>query len=116
VPVDSADPLVAAERFAAPNAQAVTGPRSDSEPTGPGTLLWAEAASSGWRAKTDGDNAPRADAFGWTNAFELTEAAPVDLTFAGGLWRLLLYVELLLWIGVAYVWWRSRARTQEGRR
>jgi hypothetical protein len=72
--------------------------------------LWAEAANSGWKAKLDGDAAPRHDAFGWTNSFDLTGSGSVDLSFSGGVRRLLVYVELLLWIGAAVVWWRSRAR------
>ena len=110
VPVDSEDPLVVTTRTPLPGTLPVTGPISDSDPTGPGTLLWAEAADSGWKATVDGETAPRSDAFGWTNAFELTDSGPVDLSFSGGARRLLVYVELLLWIGAAVAWWRSRAR------
>jgi hypothetical protein len=78
--------------------------------------LWAEAADSGWRANADGERAPRSDAFGWTNAFELSDTARVDLTFSGGVLRYLVYVEILLWIAAAVVWWRSRARAPEGAR
>jgi hypothetical protein len=78
--------------------------------------LWAEAADSAWRANADGERAPRSDAFGWTNAFELSDTARVDLTFSGGVLRYLVYVEILLWIAAAVVWWRSRARAPEGAR
>ena len=66
MPVDSKDPLVATTRTALPGTLPVTGPVSDSDATGPGTLLWAEAANSGWKATLDGDTASRHDAFGWT--------------------------------------------------
>ena len=114
VPVDSKDPLVATTRTALPGTLPVTGPVSDSDATGPGTLLWAEAANSGWKATLDGDTASRHDAFGWTNSFDLTGTGSVDLSFSGGARRLLVYVELLLWIGAAVVWWRSRARHRAG--
>jgi GT2 family glycosyltransferase len=110
VPVDSKDPLVATTRTALPGTLPVTGPISHSDATGPGTLLWAEAANSGWKATLDGDAASRHDAFGWTNSFDLTGTGSIDLSFSGGARRLLVYVELLLWIGAAVVWWRSRAR------
>ncbi len=47
---DTDDPLAAAQRVALPGVTAVTGPESGSDPAGPGTLLWAESANSGWRA------------------------------------------------------------------
>jgi hypothetical protein len=96
------------QRVSFPDAQPVTGPRSDSNPTGPGTLLSADAANSGWKATVNGETAPRSDAFGWTNSFELAANGAVDLSFSGGAWRLLVYVELLLWAAAVVVWWRSR--------
>jgi hypothetical protein len=115
VPVDSEDPLAAAQRTTLPGVTAVTGDRSDSAPTGPGTLLWAEAANSGWHARADGDDAARENAFGWTNGFVLSQQAPVDLSFSGGVLRLLVYVELLLWLAAVVVWWRTRARAGSAR-
>jgi GT2 family glycosyltransferase len=113
VPLDSADPLAAAQRTTLPDAQPVKGPLAKSEPAGPGTLLWAEAANSGWRATLDGKRAPRSDAYGWTNAFTLDRRGRVDLSFSGGPRRLLAFVELLLWAGVGVVWWRTRRRVDE---
>jgi GT2 family glycosyltransferase len=108
VPFDSDDPLAAASRAQLPGTVPVTGPQESSDPTGPGTLLWAEAADSGWQATTDGAEAPRRDAFGWTNAFTLTSDASVDLSFSGGAARYLVYLQLLLWLGALVLWWRIR--------
>jgi GT2 family glycosyltransferase len=109
VPVDSPDPLAAAQRTSVPDAKAVKGPLSGSDPAGPGMLLWAESANSGWRASVGGKRAPRSDAFGWTNGFEVSSRGPVDLSFAGGPRRLFVLVELLLWVAAGALWWRSRA-------
>ena len=111
VPVDGDDPLDAAQRTTLPGTVAVTGPRSDSAPAGPGTLLWAEAADGGWRASVDGQGAPRRDALGWTNAFELEANGPVDLSYAGGLHRVLMALELLVGLAAIAIWWQSRARS-----
>jgi hypothetical protein len=116
VPVDSPDPLAAAQRTALPTAKAVKGPQSGSDPAGPGTLLWAESANSGWHATVNGTRAPRSDAFGWTNGFDVRNRGKVDLSFAGGPRRLFVAVELLLWIAAALLWWRGRAGALPPRR
>ncbi len=72
-------------------------------------MLWAESANSGWHATVDGKRAPREDAFGWTNGFDVRNRGDVDLAFAGGPRRLFVVVELLLWVAAAVLWWRSRA-------
>ena len=105
------DPLEAATRDVPPT-EAVLGPQSESEPAGPGTLLWSEAADSGWQATVDGATATRGDAFGWTNAFAVEERGSVDLTFDEGLRRVIAYLEMVAWFVVAALWWRSRSREQ----
>jgi len=112
VPIDVDDPLEAATRDVPPT-EAVLGPQSESEPAGPGTLLWSEAADSGWQATVDGATATRGDAFGWTNAFAVEERGSVDLTFDEGLRRVIAYLEMVAWFVVAALWWRSRSREQD---
>jgi hypothetical protein len=112
VPTDSRDPLAAAEVTNLSRARAVRGPVSGSEPTGPGTLLWDEAANSGWHASVDGHGATRRDAFGWTNAFALDRRGDVDISFSGLPRRFFALVEVLCWIGVVVVWWRTRRRPE----
>jgi hypothetical protein len=109
VPDASEDPLLAASRTQLNGAQPVTGPRDGSDPTGPGTLVWAEAANSGWKAKVDGRDAPHLDAFGWTNGYTLTGKDSVALSFSGGAQHFLVSLEIVLWIATAVLWWRTRA-------
>jgi hypothetical protein len=110
VPAESDDPLAAAQRTTLNDVDVVRGPRSGSEPTGPGTFLWSEAADSGWRAEVDGERASRTDAFGWTNAFALEERGSVELSFSGGVGRLFVLLQLALWVAAAVFWWRTRSR------
>ena len=75
---------------------------------GPGTLLWSEAANSGWKASANGASLPRADAFGATNAFTLDAHAPVAVHFHSStawLWHLL---ELLAWVVVVVAFIATR--------
>jgi hypothetical protein len=110
VPAYSRDPLAAAELTDLSGARPVRGSVSDSDPTGPGTLLWGEAASSGWHASVDGHGAPRDDAFGWTNAFALDRRGHVDISFSGLPRRFFALVEMLVWAAAVVVWWRTRRR------
>jgi hypothetical protein len=117
IPIDSDDPLAQAQRTTLAGVAApVTGPRSDSTPAGPGTLLWADAANGGWHASVDGERAQRDDAFGWTNAFVLDANGPVDLSYSGGAVRALVVVELLLCVAAVGGWWWTRRRAKEADR
>jgi hypothetical protein len=92
-------------------ARAVSGAVGHSRATGPGTLLWAEAANAGWHASASGKRLPRSTAFDWTNAFTLTDRAPVDLHYsAGALPGLLVELEIVAWIVAIVVWRRTRPR------
>ncbi|MDQ1467674.1 MAG: hypothetical protein QOH10_2089, partial [Actinomycetota bacterium] len=92
-------------------ARGVSGPIGHSLATGPGTLLWAEAADAGWHATANGKGLSRAAAFDWTNAFALTDRAPVGLHFrAGAVPGLLLDLEIVAWIVALVVWRRTRPR------
>ena len=55
------------------------GPVTGSDPTGPGTLLWAETAAAGWRASVNGHELTHARAFNWTNAYVLPARGSVSL-------------------------------------
>lgn len=92
-------------------ARGVSGPVGHSDATGPGTLLWAEAANSGWHASAGGKRLVHSKAFDWTNAFVLTDRAPVGLRFgAGALPGLLIELEIVAWIVAIVAWRRTRAR------
>ena len=102
VPVDSEDPLVATTAHRAPRHAARH--RSD---LGLGPDRSGHAAVGGSRElRMAGDRRRRRAHRGATRSagrtrFELTDTGPVDLSFSGGPRRLLVYVELLLWIGAA---------------
>jgi hypothetical protein len=101
----------AARVVAAPGTGGVVGPVHRSTPAGPGTLLWAEAASSGWHARADGRDLVRTNAFDWTNAFALPSHASVALHYrAGGLSGLLIDVEVVAWLVAIVLWRRTRVR------
>jgi GT2 family glycosyltransferase len=117
VAADSGDALAgAASRDIAPVARGVSGEVHESKATGPGTLLWAEAADAGWKASANGKQLARSKAFDWTNAFALTDRAPVGLRFgAGALPGLLIELEIVAWIVALVVWRRTRTRTRRAR-
>jgi hypothetical protein len=71
-------------------------PRSGS--AGPGSLFFAEAHDSRWRASQSGQTLPDAAAFGWANTYPLTRGA-VRLHFAGGPQRsLALVLQAFAWL------------------
>ena len=57
---------------------------TDSEPAGPGTLLWAETAAGGWRATVDGHELAHSRAFNWTNAYVLPERGSISVRYHAG--------------------------------
>jgi GT2 family glycosyltransferase len=112
--IDEADPLQSALRSERRlDTVGVTYTDGETEPIGPGTLLWSEAADSGWHASSDGDTAARRDAFGWTNAFALESKANVSVQYDGSLLgRLLRSFQVVLWVGVAVAWFVTRRRAR----
>ena len=108
--------LSAAVRSEADGVVGVDSDAGKTKPTGPGTLLWSEAANSGWSATVNGQKVVRRDAFGWTNAFALDRHAAVNVKYSGsGVVALARVAEILLWLGVVVVWFRTRRRRTEPR-
>jgi hypothetical protein len=111
VHADGTDPRAASLRTEADGVQGVVGSSGRTDPTGPGTLLWSEAANARWHASSNGRTAPRSDAFGWTNAFALDAHAPVSVHYdAGALPTLLHLLEVIAWILAALAWFVTRKR------
>jgi hypothetical protein len=107
----------AASSDAAAVALGVRGPLSGSDPAGPGTLLWAETAASGWRASVAGHELAHARAFNWTNAYVLPRRASVSLHYHAGLLPgLRVIVAVLAWVLAIAVWRRTRPRRNARRR
>ncbi len=74
-----------------------------------GTVLWAEASDGGWRARASGSTLARSAAFDWTNAFELPERASVGIRYrASPVTRLLVGLDVVLWIVALVAWRRTR--------
>ena len=100
---------VAARSDAGTVAQGVSGSVHASDAVGPGTVLWAEAANEGWHARASGSSLTRSDAFDWTNAFALPERASVGIRFhASLLVRLLVLLDVVIWIVALVAWQRTR--------
>ncbi|HTD50187.1 MAG TPA: hypothetical protein VK771_06285, partial [Acidimicrobiia bacterium] len=85
--------------------------------TGPGTLLWAEAANPGWHALADGRDLARTDAFDWTNAFAVPTTASVAIRYrAGALPGLLVDVEIVAWLAALAIWYQTRRKRRRSDR
>jgi hypothetical protein len=98
----------AARTDAGSSAQGVGGSQHHSDEAPAGTLLWAEAADGGWRAKAAGQQLTRSAAFDWTNAFALPDRASVGIRYRASLGtRLLVLLETALWIVAIVVWQRT---------
>jgi GT2 family glycosyltransferase len=111
------DPLAAALRSDATGVRGVSAPNGKTSAVGPGTLLWSEAADSGWHASANGAPLPRRDAFGWTNAFTLDRNASVAVHYDGGfLHSFARVVEVGIWIVAVAAWVMTRRRRSRRRR
>jgi GT2 family glycosyltransferase len=116
LPLDSNDPASATLRSNATGVQGVDVSDGTTPPIGPGTLLWSEAANSGWKASAQGKSATRRDAFGWTNAFALDAKAPVHVHYDGRIAATLAWLlEVAAWIAVTVVWFVTRRRRVQQR-
>jgi GT2 family glycosyltransferase len=116
VRVDGKDPMAAAIRSEPDGITGVPSRAGTTSPIGPGTLLWSEAASSRWTATADKKPVARRDAFAWTNAFALDAHTPVHVRFsASGALGVARLVEIVLWLGLAVLWFTTRRRRAEAR-
>jgi hypothetical protein len=98
-------------------ARGVRGPVSGSDPTGPGTLLWAETAAAGWHATVAGHELTHARAFNWTNAYVMPTRGSVSLGYhAGALPGIRVIVAVLAWLLAIAVWRRTASRRSRRRR
>ena len=111
------NPLTAALQTEGSGLQGVATRGDTTTALGPGTLLWSEAANSGWRAEVQGRAQPRSDAFGWTNQFALSGNAPVHVQYHGSATaRLLRVLEVLFWFAAVAAWFVTRKARRRHRR
>ncbi len=111
LPLESQSPLRAALRTDLAGSAALSGPVTDSAPTGPGSVLWSEAYDSAWEARAGGETLEQVEPFGLTNGYVLPERGSVSITFQGKLRRYIeLSVQAALWLALAAAWWYSRRR------
>jgi hypothetical protein len=111
VQFESTDPVAGALRSEPSGVTGVERDGDETEPTGPGTLLWSEAGSDGWHADADGTSLDRTDAFGWTNAFAMPEAAAVDISYQAGALRVVATLfSIFVPLAAAAVLVRTRRR------
>ncbi len=76
---------------------------------GPGTVLVGSAASSGWQLRVGGRSQPRSTAWGWANQFAVRDTGRATLTYHTPIWqRVLLVVQVLLWLVAFAMWGRFR--------
>jgi len=74
------------------------------------------ASSSGWQLRSGGETAPRSEAFGWANAFDVGTAGDATLRFATPPTRyLLLAIQAGLWAITLFALFRGQLATR-GRR
>ncbi len=111
VHVDGADPQATAVRSEFDHVIGVNAKAGTTDPAGPGTLLWSEAADPHWSASANGQSLTRRDAFAWTNAFALDAHAPVHVRYEGDATTAAVRViAIVLWIGLAGLWFATRRR------
>jgi len=109
VPIDSADPIADSARTSIGAAKPLSGALGDSNPTGPGLLLWSEAYDDRWRASSGGRPLEHVRALGWANGFVVPERGRIELSYDRGLTRpALLTAQAAAWLLLCVAWWRSR--------
>lgn len=106
VPLRPRNPTDATLRADVAGVRSVPGSPSDSEPTGPGLVLWSEANDPDWSASSAGRDLRHVESFGWANGFEASERASVSIRYDGQPRR---YAQILLQVAVwilffALVW------------
>ncbi|HEX6310957.1 MAG TPA: glycosyltransferase family 2 protein [Acidimicrobiia bacterium] len=119
LPLDSGNPLRAAQRTDLTGAEPLRGPVTGSAPAAPGTVLWSEAFDDDWQARSGGERLDHVEPFGLVNGYVLAERGSVAITYEGQTRRYgMLAVQGALWIVVLVVWWvfRPHARDERTRR
>jgi GT2 family glycosyltransferase len=77
----------------------------------PGTVLVSEASSPRWRLRVAGADADRRRAFGWANAFDVTQAGNATLRYRTSPLRwLAIAIEAALWVGLLRMLLMRRGR------
>ena len=105
VPLGPRDPIRAALGADLSGAE----PLATGASAAPGVVLWGEAYNTEWKASSSGQTLGHVRAFGWENGYRVTREGPVDIAFGGQSQRwALLGVSLLIWLIVAFWWWRTR--------
>ena len=75
----------------------------------PSDAVLANASTSHWSLQVDGRSAPRSEAFGWANAFQVERGGGAKLRFKTPLLRYgLLLMQLALWAAAIVLWRRAR--------
>jgi hypothetical protein len=111
VPLQPASPSISALRTDLAPLFAVPDPTGGGSPVGPGTVLWAEAYNADWTATAGGETLRHNKPFGWANGYVLPDRASVRIQYDGQLRRYgEVAIQVVLWLLVALVWWRSRRR------
>jgi hypothetical protein len=79
----------------------------------PGFTLVQSAAPGRWRLTVDGSTAPRRSAYGWAAAFDTGDGGDAVLSYRTSVWyRLLLGLQVLLWLAVLVAVLRMRFSAQ----
>lgn len=117
VPLRSESPTQAALSAELGSVRAVRGDPSDSAPTGPGRVLWAEAFDTEWSASVSGRELRHVEPFGWANGFDTSRRSSVSIRYGGQPRRYgLILVQAGLWVGFCGLIWWARGRQSSRRR
>jgi Glycosyltransferase like family 2 len=109
VPLRPGSPTDATLRADIGRVRSVRGSPSDSEPTGPGIVLWSEANDPDWSASSAGRDLRHVEPFGWANGFDASERASVAIRYDGQLRRYgFIMLQAALWIAFLALVWISR--------
>lgn len=82
----------------------------------PSVVYLAEASSQRWHLEVGGTEAPRSDAMGWSNVFEVDTTGSARLHFETATRRpLMLAGQVLVWIAAVFFMLRVRVVTDERR-
>jgi GT2 family glycosyltransferase len=82
----------------------------------PSEVYLAEAASDDWRVEVEGADAPRSDALGWANQFDVSDTGAATLRFVTPPLRYAMLIgQILLWVAALVYLLRVRVVTDERR-